>query len=96
VSNDYYVTDVGAENRQNRQAVPYDDRLLWTDVWDLSTEGVPYLIPEIVLLFKAKHTRPKDRADLDAVLAMLVEPRRAWLHAAVEQVHPEHPWLGVI
>jgi hypothetical protein len=32
---------------------------------------VPYLLPEIVLLFKAKHRRPKDRADFDGVLPLL-------------------------
>jgi hypothetical protein len=56
--------------------------------------GIPYLVPEIVLLFKAKHERPKDRADFDAVLPMLGAGRRAWLAGALDQVHPGHSWIA--
>jgi len=36
-----------------------------------STDGVPYLVPEVVLLFKAKHDRPKDHADFAGVFPLL-------------------------
>ena len=29
-------------------------------------DGIPYLAPELVLLFKAKHPRQKDQADFDS------------------------------
>lgn len=48
--------------------------------WDRAhreVDGVSYVRPEIALLFKAKHDRPKDRADLAA--ARLTEDGRAWL-----------------
>ena len=57
-------------------------------------DGIPYARPEIVLLFKAKHSdRPKDEADLAAVLPRLEPARRRWLAEALALVHPGHPWL---
>ena len=48
--------------------------------WDRAVQqidGVEYLRPEVALLFKARHDRPKDRADL---LAAHLEPSgRDWL-----------------
>jgi hypothetical protein len=44
--------------------------------------GVEYLRPELALLFKAKHNRPKDRADL---LAAHLDPAaRSWLADALD------------
>jgi hypothetical protein len=56
-------------------------------------DGIPYLVPEVVLLFKAKAARDKDRADLEAALPVMSADQRAWLHDALGQVHPGHPWL---
>lgn len=58
-----------------------------------TADGIPYHRPEIALLFKAKHTREKDRADFDAVLPLLDDDARAWLADALELVHPGHEWL---
>src|SRR5215471_16505007 len=55
--------------------------------------GIPYVVPEIVLLFKARHDRAKDRADFAGLLPLLGADRRAWLAAALSRVHPGHPWL---
>ena len=68
--------------------LPYDQIIM------TSPQGVPYLMPEIVLLFKAKHDRPKDQADFTGVLPMLSPARQAWLAAALARVHPGHPWIG--
>ncbi len=59
-------------------------------------EGLPYLAPEIILLYKAKNPRDKDEADLASVLPFLDERRRSWLRDAVEACHPGHPWLALI
>jgi Aminoglycoside-2''-adenylyltransferase len=59
----------------------------------LTPDGIPYLVPEIVLLFKAKHDRPKDHEDFEGVLPLLNDERRAWLAAGLERVHPGHVWL---
>jgi hypothetical protein len=66
----------------------------WCEVVCADQDGIPYLTPEVVLLFKAKYHRGKDVLDLEAVLPTLESGRRGWLRAAVEQVHPGHPWLA--
>jgi Aminoglycoside-2''-adenylyltransferase len=58
--------------------------------------GIPYMAPEIVLLFKAKADRPKDRADLDAVRTELTTAQRSWLRHTLASLHPEHPWLALL
>jgi hypothetical protein len=59
-------------------------------------DGIPYLAPEAQLLMKAKGLRPKDEADLAAVLPTLGEDARQWLREALERVHPGHPWLDLL
>lgn len=64
----------------------------------LSTEsGIPYLAPELVLLFKSKNTsgrnRPNDDADFERVLPRLDPERRAWLRWALTATSPGHPWI---
>ena len=54
--------------------------------------GIPYLAPEVALLFKAKGSRPKDEADFDSVLPMLTIDQRRWLDDALALVHPDHQW----
>jgi hypothetical protein len=55
--------------------------------------GIPYLAPEIQLLYKAKGLRPKDEADFLHTVPALRRERRNWLRDALTQVHPHHPWL---
>ena len=69
-------------------------RLPYEQVLEQTREGIPYGWPEIVLLFKAKHARPKDDQDLAAVLPRLEADRRRWLREALELVHPGHRWLA--
>jgi hypothetical protein len=59
----------------------------------VTDEGVRMLNPEIVLLFKARLDRTKDRRDLARTLPLLSESRLTWLHDAVRHLWPEHPWL---
>jgi hypothetical protein len=59
-----------------------------------TAEGIPYLVPEVVLLFKAKAARPKDEADLANVLPRLTAAQRAWLGEALSRAHPGHEWLA--
>jgi hypothetical protein len=61
-----------------------------------TADGIPYQRPEVALLFKAKHTREKDRADFDAVLPLLDSGARAWLREGLELVHPEHEWIPAL
>jgi Aminoglycoside-2''-adenylyltransferase len=66
----------------------------YAEVIEVSGAGIPYLAPEIVLLFKAKNDRAKDRLDLRTALPLLDAERRSWLRAGLQLVHPGHPWLG--
>lgn len=54
-----------------------------------SRDGVPYLAPECVLLYKAKAQRPKDEADFSAVVPTLDDGARQWLRSHLE---PQHAW----
>jgi hypothetical protein len=56
--------------------------------------GIPYLAPQIVLLFKAKAARPKDQADLAGTLPLLAPEDRSWLAGTLSRVYPEHEWLS--
>jgi GrpB-like predicted nucleotidyltransferase (UPF0157 family) len=62
-----------------------------------SESGVPYLAPELVLLFKSKntsnHARLKDQSDFDQSFPHLTPERRAWLYWALMATSPEHPWI---
>ena len=55
--------------------------------------GLPYLAPEIVLLFKAKHLEARDRLDFENALPGLSMEARRWLRDAIENTHPDHEWL---
>ena len=59
-----------------------------------SADGIPFLAPEVVLLYKAKAPRPCDEQDLAAVLPRLDIGRRGWLLRALEACHPGHPWIA--
>ena len=58
--------------------------------------GLPYLAPEIVLLFKAKHLEARDRIDFDNALPALSAEARRWLRDAIEKTHPGHEWLNAL
>ena len=68
-------------------------RLPYTELIEHTPDGIPYERPEVVLLFKAKHARAKDEADLAAVLPHLSAERRALLADWIERAHPGHFWL---
>jgi hypothetical protein len=62
----------------------------------LTDDGRPHLAQQVVLLFKAKEDRERDRSDLTQVLPTLQQPEIAWLAAAIRAVHPGHPWLAIL
>lgn len=59
-------------------------------VWE--RDGIPYLQPEIQLLYKAKGLRTKDQLDFDNTLPHLDDCRRDWLREALQKTLPDHPW----
>ena len=59
-----------------------------------SANGIPYLSPEVVLLYKAKLRRARDEADFKRVLPKLEPSAMSWLVNALQICHPSHEWLG--
>jgi hypothetical protein len=59
----------------------------------LAGDGIRYLDPEIVLLYKARLERGKDTRDLDRVWPLMDDRARAWLREKVALLHPGHAWL---
>jgi hypothetical protein len=59
-------------------------------------DGLPYIAPEIQLLYKAKSPRPKDDADFSMVLPLLNSAQSHWLARALTESHPDHNWLSQI
>lgn len=65
------------------------ENVTWAD-----DDGIRYLLPEIVLVYKARLERPKDEPDFEATLPLLTEDRRAWMRNALEFLVPHHPWIA--
>jgi hypothetical protein len=72
-------------------------RLPYEQIIRRTADGIPYLIPEIVLLFKAKHSaEPKDQADFVGTLPLLDDGAVGWLWRALARIHPGHPWISAL
>ena len=66
---------------------PLDRIGLWTP------SGVPFLAPEVVLLFEAKAPARKHVQEFERVRPLLDSEPREWLRSALQACHPGHPWL---
>lgn len=69
-------------------------RLPYREIIHHTDRGIPYLAPELVLLFKAKHVRPKDQSDFDRTVPLLTPARRGTLADLLTRAHPGHRWLA--
>jgi hypothetical protein len=58
-----------------------------------SPTGVPYLAPEIQLLFKSKSVFPKDDLDAERIIPGLGSRERRFL---VDHLSPEHQWRRLL
>lgn len=58
--------------------------------------GIPYLHPEIVLLFKDKHRLPKDESDFRSVAPHLGADARAFLLRSLSLSAPQSPWIEAL
>jgi hypothetical protein len=64
------------------------------DVTWVADDGIRYLDPEIVLLYKSRNgPRSKDDRDFTLTWPLLEEPARAWLRDKVALLQSDHPWL---
>ena len=58
--------------------------------------GLPYLRPEVVLLYKTKQPRAPDEHDAGVAIPRLSGSERAWLAAAIAKDTPDHHWLPLL
>ncbi|MCM2387538.1 nucleotidyltransferase domain-containing protein [Streptomyces albipurpureus] len=94
---DNYLLDVFREPHDGDTWICRRDekvRLPYSDIIHRTRDGIPYLAPELVLLFKAKHARRKDQADFDATVPYMSPAQRVTLAELLARVHPGHPWLS--
>ncbi len=67
----------------------YDDLIAYT------SDGIPYEVAEVTLLFKAKHRRDKDEDDFARAAPLLDPAARAWLHATLTDLYgADDPWAS--
>jgi len=67
------------------------------DITHASADGLPFLGPEVVLMFKARHRRDKDDQDFRDLAPLLTDEQRQWLIPRLS--HPdadEHPWMPIL
>jgi hypothetical protein len=91
-----YLLDVFREPHDSDTWICRHDetiRLPYRDIIHHTRDGIPYLVPELVLLFKAKHARPKDQADFDATVPHMTSAQRETLAELLAHARPGHPWL---
>ena len=86
------MTDPGDEQRW----IYRRDPCIWAPRQDMlarTPEGIPYLRPEAVLLFKAKQPLRKDEADFLNALPCLGLDEKSWLKRALRLAHPCSSWI---
>jgi len=57
-------------------------------------DGLRYMAPEIILLYKARLMRDWDHADFETALPEMTLGPRHWLFHALEQTESGHPWMA--
>lgn len=65
----------------------------WCDAVLTTGDGVPYLAPDLQLLFKSKTIRDKDQLDAEQVIPKLAANDRAFLAAALSD---DHRWQALL
>lgn len=71
-------------------------RLAGDTLISFTSDGVPFCVPEVQLLYKSIQGRAKDDADLARCLHRMDAAQLRWLADAVVTTTPNHPWVGVL
>lgn len=93
----HYLLDVFREPHDGDTWICRRDetiRLPYSEIIRHTGDGIPYLAPELVLLFKAKHVRSKDQADFDQIIPRMTPRQRDVLAGLLARAHPGHPWTN--
>ena len=65
-------------------------------LWEYSQDDIPYMKPEVVLLYKGKEPTANDEADFSHVSAVLHAEPRCWLKRALTTCYPGHHWCDML
>ena len=57
----------------------------------VAEDRIRYLLPEIVLVYKARLRRAKDESDFEATVPILTAQRREWMRKALVRFVRDHP-----
>jgi hypothetical protein len=68
-------------------------KIPWEEAVLRSEQGVPYLAPELQLLYKSEHYRPKDALDAIEAIPSLDADCRTRLHVLLPE---DHPWQALM
>ncbi len=68
----------------------------WGDAILRSPDGIPYLAPDLQLLFKSGSPRPKDDRDAVEVIPVLTDDERRFLRVALALDHAWHALVDAI
>jgi hypothetical protein len=68
-------------------------RMPYAALLERTAGGIPFVRPDVALLFKASRTGDKDELDFERVAPLLGDERRRWLREALVRTHPGHAWI---
>jgi hypothetical protein len=71
-------------------------RLPLSELINRTPEGVPFLKPEVQLLYKSRGRRPKDQQDFGITVPRLHDDAKRWLADALRISDPGNPWLEAL
>lgn len=94
---DAWQLEILVEERDGDRWVYRRDPRIGVHVRDLgrfSNDGIPYIRPDVQLLYKSKSTRGVDESDLITLLPRLDAYQRATLSAWISAGDPTHRWLA--
>ena len=93
---DAFQLEIAVEQRDADRWTYRRDPRIGTHVEDIgrfTNDAIPYIRPDIQLLYKSKNARPVDESDLLTVLPRLDAAQRATLSAWISAGDPTHRWL---
>ena len=64
------------------------------DLGRRDANDIPFLRPEVSLLYKSNDTRPVDETDFLYALPRLDIAQKGWLFGTLYTIDPTHPWIG--
>lgn len=89
-----FILDVQLNDRTDDAWTVHHDPVIAVPLEDavrVCPWGVPAVVPEVLLFYKSRDLRRRDRDDFEALLPALAPRQRAWLTSAIARAG--HPWL---